>query len=315
MERMSKLVPYSLGQAVANKEPGSKMLMVLPIEDFPAVDGEVTSEITKVETKGVDPDGKAYTTASNASTGLSAEWLPFGTNRLTAPDIRRKERVQLYRFADEDKYYWTELGLDDHLRKLETVIYVYNADPDTSSTNAIDINKCYFIEMSPRTKQVTFQTSKANGEPFRYTTQFNTATGHFGLADDAGNWLELDSKNTEIRFKNRDNSYIELTKKIISLYAPDKMNLTAVNEMNLSTKVLNVTVGQVTNWKSPTINIEGNIFHKGNTVQKGSLQNDSITTTTMKGGSVTGGDVHATTLEAESSRAKTFYADNYQNLP
>lgn len=311
----SKLTPYSHGYAVANKEPGSKFLMVLPAEHFSAIDGEVNSVVSKAETQGKDPNGKVYTTSSNPSNGISAEWLPFGTNRLTAPDIRRKERVLLYRFADTDKYYWTELGLDDHLRKLETVIYVFNADPETSSTNEIDINKCYFLEISTRTRQVTFQTSKANGEPFRYVTQFDTASGHFGLADDAGNFIELDSKNTELRVKNRDGSYFELTKKIISAYAPDVLNLTAANTMNLKTQTLNIEVGSVTNWKSPTINITGNINHKGDTVQQGSLTNTSITTTTMKGGSVTGGDVHADTLEAETSRAKTFYADNYQNLP
>lgn len=298
---ISVLRPVSIGYAAHNLTPGSRILEVVAIEHTPAIDGEVNATVHELEVTGVDPDGNTYSSKAKSTMGVPATWLPMGSNRVTPPDIRRKERVVLYRFADEDKYYWKELGLDDAMRRLETVIYAFNANPNSASKDSVDVENCYYFEMSPRTKQCTFHTSKANGEPFAYTFQCNTAAGLVTLADDANNFFELDSKNTEVRLHNSAGTYVELVKKTFTLFAPDSVSLAGVNSFNIETKVFTLAASQSATIKTasftadtPSAKFTGDVTVSG-----------SVTAKSMSGGSVAG----------DSIRAKTMYADTYQNLP
>lgn len=296
MNLLSALVPFSIGQAVQNLTPGQRVLEVMPIEHVPGVDGDnVTSTIERNEFSGVDPDGNAYSVSVDSSTGIPCTWLPFGSNRLTPPDIRRKERVVIYRFADEDKYYWKELGLDDPMRRLETVIYFWNANPDAESADEINIENCYYFEVSPRTGAVTFQTSKANGEPYRYIFQIDAAEGRWTATDDVDNFVEVDSRETLIRLHNAMGTYLELAKKNFTLFAPDSATLVGVNTFKIQTKVFRLAASQSVTVDSPISTFNGDVNIK---------QNLTV-----------GGKVTAEGVQATSVKAGTMYATTYQNLP
>ena len=73
--------------------------------------------------KWKDKKGYVYSDKIETSNSLMAEWLPLGSNRATAPNVRRGERVFLLQYADDDKYYWVTAGLDPHLRRRETVVF------------------------------------------------------------------------------------------------------------------------------------------------------------------------------------------------
>lgn len=296
MNLISALVPISIGQAVQNLTPGQRVLEVMPIEHVPGVDGDdITSGIERAELNGVDPDGNAYSVSVDSSTGIPCTWLPFGSNRLTPPDIRRKERVVIYRFADEDKYYWKELGLDDAMRRLETVIYFWNANPNINSKDEIDINNCYYFEVSPRTGAVTFQTSKANGEPYRYTFQIDAAEGRWTSTDDVDNFVEVDSKETLIRLHNAMGTYVELLKKNFTLFAPDSATLVGVNTFKIQTKVFRLAASQSVTVDSPISTFTGDVKIDKNLTVSGKLAAGSV--------------------ESASVKAGTMYATTYQNLP
>jgi hypothetical protein len=83
------------------------------------------------------------------------------------------------------------------------------------------------MEISTHQKLVTFTTSTANGEPFRYTFQFNTGEGQVVLTDDAGNYVEVDSAINRIRSQNADMAWCELNRRDVNTHAPDNIYMEA----------------------------------------------------------------------------------------
>lgn len=195
MEQMdnSQFKPYSYGYVADNKALSSKIINVIPVDQASMTDGEITSNPTDITSDGVDKDGNKYKTSVTNDNVIECTWLPFGSNRVTPPDVRRGEPVLIWNYGSTDKYYWTILGLSDDLRRLETVVYAFNGNPDTASKE-FDPDDHYFVEISTHSKQVTFRTSNKNGEPFKYSFQFNTEEGKVTLMDDTNNYIELDSK-------------------------------------------------------------------------------------------------------------------------
>jgi len=203
----------------------NRTILVTDIESLSMINGEIRSKPEQLTASGTDTSGKAYTSAVAVDQVIEATWVPFLSNRLTPPDVRRGERVQLWRSGDADKYYWSTMGLDDHLRKLETVIFAFSATADESQTE-LDLNNCYYFEVSTHNKSITVQTSASNGEPFRYTAQINAAEGAFLIEDDIGNSIELDSTENRICLENGDDSKVELKAGKIAIVANEEVSLT-----------------------------------------------------------------------------------------
>lgn len=217
----SQLHSYSIGLAAENKPLRSRILNVTPVEQLPSLDGEIAFNPTDSITVGEDSEGNRYEVKTVMDITLSCEWLPMGSNRVTPPDIRRGELVEVYQLGDSDQYFWRPLGLRDHLRRLETVIYAFNANPTEDEDNQIDINNCYFLEVSTHNRTITLGTSQANGEPFQYTLQLNAGAGLVTLVDDIGNLVELDSSERSILAQNADESFIQLDKRTVRAESVD----------------------------------------------------------------------------------------------
>lgn len=231
---------YSIGRAAENKPLSSHELEIMPIEKLGYSDGEINETHTTQTAKGVDADGNTYETKVSSSNAIKATWLPIGSNRSTAPDVRRGERVLIWQYGTVDQYYWTAMGLDDTLRRLETVVYVFSGTKD-ESVKKLTPDNSYYIEVSTHTKQVTLSTSKANGEPFGYIMQLNTDQGVFTLTDDEGNYIQLDSKERVIKAANTDQCSLELNKRNLSINVPDTFTLDA-KEIKTNATIANYTV-------------------------------------------------------------------------
>lgn len=203
----------------------NRVIKVTDIESMSMINGEIRSNPELVEASGTDASGKAFNSSVAVDQTVDATWVPFLSNRLTPPDVRRGERVQLWRSGDADKYYWSTMGLDDHLRKLETAIFAFSASPDESQTE-LDLDNCYYLEVSTHNKSITVQTSASNGEPFRYTAQINAAEGAFLIEDDIGNSIELDSAENRICLENADASKVEVKGGKIAIVANEEVSLT-----------------------------------------------------------------------------------------
>lgn len=221
----------AMGISAENKTLGVLTLKVTPHEKLSMMDGEVADKVDTVQYNGVNSRGEAQAGTSFVGQTIEAYWLPE-SNRVTAPDIRRGERISLWQFAGNDKWYWQDMGLDKDQRRLETVTYAISADP--SAPMAADLSNCYFLEISGHNKTVTFSTSKSNGEIVKYNTQYDMANGHVVTEDDLGNYNLFDSKNTNLRSQNANGTFVELNKQDINMSAPQNINAIAERDVNIT---------------------------------------------------------------------------------
>ncbi len=232
-QSMSKFQLYSKGIVAENKPTTTNEVLVIPVERMGFLEGEIATEDSDLDIKGVDGSGKPYTVTMQARSALTCQWLPMDSNRVTAPDVRRGEEVFIYRFADSDDFYWVDTGLAAKLRRLETVAWLFSANPTGDSDDERSPADSYLFEVSAHKKLITLQTTKKNEEPFAYTIQLNTATGYFTITDDAGNFVELDSAEKRIKAELNTGTYIEANQQDINLFAPGDINGTAEGDINL----------------------------------------------------------------------------------
>ncbi|ARV76868.1 hypothetical protein PHABIO_237 [Pseudomonas phage Phabio] len=217
--------PYSIGQVTIPKDRKSRFINALPVEIASGTDGEVTHAPQEDILKGFNEDGTEYQVKSTSARDIECEWLPMEGNRVTPPDVQRGELVMIYRLGDTSQYFWTCMGLRNHLRTLESVITMYGATPNISGCG-LDFSNCYYSIWSPMDGHITFSTSKANGEEFRYTFQINAKDSFAGLTDDVGNYMEINSAAGRCMFKNAAGSIIRAEKQIIDLIADSAIHFT-----------------------------------------------------------------------------------------
>lgn len=222
--QLSKLHIFSVGYAVENKPLSSWDLEVYPAEVSGYTDGELSANRGEEIANGVDAHGQQYSVRVETSHSIKARWFSFESNRKTPPDIRRGEKVYIWRFADVDKYYWMSDKESEKLRRLETVIYAISATQD-ENTQEFDPTNSYYVELSSHTKQITLHTSKANGEPFAYTFQFNLKDGAVVLEDDDGNSFQMDSGERQLTLKNKDGSLLDLNKQDVLIEGPSSVTI------------------------------------------------------------------------------------------
>lgn len=234
---VSKLRLYSLGVAASNKELESMELQVVPTEVLNLLDGEVISLPFDSEVSGIRADGTDYSTKVVLDTALNCLWIPHGSNRDSAPDVRRGERVLIFRYADTDQFYWKELGWDDHLRRGETVRYRFSATLDEDA-DMDDANNWYTFYVSTHLGMIELATTDANKEQSTYRLQINTKDGVVMLKDNHGNFYQLESVLKTFSMQNGDGTLLRAEKKSFYVYAPDSMVLEAENTMAIQTDAL-----------------------------------------------------------------------------
>lgn len=300
----SFLHEYSIGIVAENKALGSTKILVTPYEKTQLVDGDLKSNPTKVTSQGKDAQGTNYTVNATMDNVIEAEWLRgTSTNRRTAPDVRRGERVRIYRYADTDQFYWQPMGLDDHLRKGETVIYSFSGTKDEKEDSTKPENSWY-MEVSTHNGAATFQTSKKNGEKFGYTIQVDAKNGRVLIQDDVGNSIELDSINTVLLLVNKDQTSVELNKKDINIYAPDNLNIETGKSVNIKTKNITVEAETIT-VKATTTNITSVVNVTGDTSITGGFTVTGVTTfgdgATINGNVQVNGTIHCNQLTSDQN--------------
>lgn len=224
----------AIGTAAENKSIKTTKLHVTPHEKLQFLDGELATNVDTMEYEGPDASGVVKAGKAFIGTTIQMEWLPE-TNRLkTPPSVRRGERIGIYQFASNDKYYWRSLGLDDHLRRLETIIIAINANPTEDGQDPDDPANYYLLEMSSHNKTITLQTSQRNGEFCTYGFQFDLVNGKVVLEDNVNNHFLFDSKNHHFEFKNALGTHFEMNKKNIRGYAPDNIYIRADKNIQMS---------------------------------------------------------------------------------
>lgn len=220
------LKPYGVGRAVENKALNSNECEFTIIELFAFSEGEIKSDASDIKYSGPNVSGTIKESKVKFSKAIKAKWLSMDPNRKTAPDIRRGERAQVYRLGDTNTYYWKELGLDNDLRRLETVIYAFS-NSSKNEANELAKDDFYFVEISTHAKLVTLKTSKSDGEPFSYLVQIDAKAGKFIIEDDIDNHIFIDSTERLIELENKDGTLVRLDKKKLTIHADDTIDITS----------------------------------------------------------------------------------------
>lgn len=232
-QNISVLHIHSTGVVAAAKATNSREIQVTLREMSPYMYGQVEVDPKAVEYTGTTANGDQVQDKVVNDATVSAIWLPHGSNRVSAPDVQKGERVEVWRVGDEDKYYWCEMGLDDHLRRLETVVIAISGSPATTENKDIGDGDWYFVEWSSHKKHMMMSNSKANGEVVQYVAKFDYGEGKFSVADDLNNSIMLDSVNALWHMINTDKSMFKIDKKNVEIIAQDTFKLTAKKKIHM----------------------------------------------------------------------------------
>lgn len=236
---------FSWGQAVENKLEGNELIVeALDVNVFQ--DGELYQNPLKEETptldgRARDADGNRYEDSTVQSKGFPAQWLPMCSNRVTAPDVRRGERVKIYRLADSDRYFWKETGLDEHLRRQETVVWAFNNNPHTEGSDEFDPNLCYYMEFSTHKGHLVIETNQSNEEPVAWSIDLNAKEGKLTIQDSDESYLEYDATVPSIRLQLNTETYVLLDKLMIEAYAPDLIHMFTDKDIRAEAKNMTFT--------------------------------------------------------------------------
>lgn len=211
--RKSKLELYSLGIVAKDKPIDSVIVEVYPVEEFPTINGDINKQTMKHEAKTVNSRGKSVNTQVEGNVVLKATWIINGnSNRASPPDVYQGETIQLYRYADEEELYWSQLFREPKIRRRERALYTFGATQKKGEL--LSKENSYWFEVDAIKKNVQFHTTKVDGEITEYDIKLDLQLGTLTIKDTNGNTINLNSKKNEIEFSTAQKDRIFLGGKI-----------------------------------------------------------------------------------------------------
>lgn len=223
-EVFSGLKSWSLGIAQFDKADGSNELMIIPIERMSMEKGLFKDIKKEYDVKAPDIHGILKAEKIEGGTALKATWLPIGDgNRMTAPDVRKNETVEIFRYRDTELYYWNTVFRETGIRRLEHVIYAFGNLPDGFAP--LDRDSSYILEFDTKTKRIAITTSKSDGEAFKYMLEISPGTSTLTLTDNVGNSVGIISDSGTVFMQNADGAGISFTGSSGKITAPGGLSI------------------------------------------------------------------------------------------
>lgn len=213
--------PCGRGKVIEHKRKGSKEIEVIPLDDQPYQDGESISDIFTLEAQGKDASGKSYSAKVNTSKSIMAMWLSTDANRMTAPDVRRGDIVELYTFYDTQQYYWKEAEDNGKRRRMEQVTHRYSATDD-ESVKELDDSNSIKIDLNGETGTYTISLPKIGKSKVSQTIQFDTQNGNIVIADSNENFIQIEEAG-KVSIANSKGSYREFDLETIRDVSPEEI--------------------------------------------------------------------------------------------
>ena len=198
---------WGKGRVVENLPFGDNEIRFTPIEHQPMNPGEETERVDTLAYTGEDYSGKAYATKANTSGALRAKWLPFGSNRITAPNVCRGEVVTIWATADHGEFRWVPDGDNDDLRNTEVVVFGFAASKDFSS-KPNKATSMYIVEVNTEKGHMVVHTSTARGEVTTMTASIDAMKGQFSLEDGMKTKIFTDATEGLVTLSNRFGSTV-----------------------------------------------------------------------------------------------------------
>ena len=213
---------YCYGEVSVDKPEDTNIIEVFPKDIMYNLNGEIDNRQESVVINRTSADGKVKTDKISAKNVIAARWLALGgSNRVSAPDVRKGETVLVFRYGTNDDYYWDPITTETTKRGKETVTYLFK---NTDSQDQVNENNSYFLTYSTRHKFVHLHTSKNDGEPVSYDLKIDTKKGIVNFQDSRGNIIEL--KSTEDYLRIKTNKKIDIDTQEFNIVASKKMTIT-----------------------------------------------------------------------------------------
>lgn len=225
----SRLKIFSLA-IVAEDYSNTGDILAMPIEHLIVADNKKLIDLKEnVKTEVKDLSGKSEKNEATVSGYITAKWLNFGlSNRASAPNVYKGETVVLFRYEEEDVYYWTTLFNEPRLRKLEEAVYTFSdVNPNKPELEAT-MDNSYSFFVSTKQKIIGLITSKIDGEAVKYMMTFDMKDNKFEISDDWKNIISIDSlKNLITLSANGDHITINGQAGVIDISAKTLINISA----------------------------------------------------------------------------------------
>ena len=261
----SMLKPISVGYVAVNKLRNSVEVEVILAEVNPFVSGEIVDGIETVSVDGVGPDGAAQTFTIKMSNTIRATWMGDSTNRISAPDVRRGDKVQILQYGNVDKFYWqvvTEPGIN--IRKKETIIEAISNTTDENQTE-LNSGNSWFKEFSTHDKKISIVTNKSDGEKWAFTLQLDVGNGNLVVADDTGMFIQMNSEDETIELGTTSGGLVKLVKKVLTM---------DLDDWKVTSKKATFDIGDTT-WNGSVNYNAGNYTYNGKATFKAGVFDNS----------------------------------------
>lgn len=303
----SRMHRYAVGIVVEDNPDNISKIKIFPIEYI----GNPSEDLIKpkelqgmIKTKTLKPsnshDNVEYLTTDEnivieSTSFLLATWINKN-NRITPPNVCRGERVIIYRYSNNDEFYWETELTDLKLRKKEHIVYTFSAKPKLDDKED-PLKDRYTVTFSSKENRLSIHTTNKYGEYTTYDINLFTKKGYLEILDGKTNSIKLDSvksaftihlkgdKTTyDLVASGNDGEFVLKDKQgnTIHLDSVNSALTTNINEkVNVKTKVFTVDC-ETFNVKSKNFNIETtgySLKSSNNTIQS--------STTEYKGGLIT----------------------------
>lgn len=218
---------YGKGIAAENIRDFTDASLEITInEHFPGTHGEATGKYDESKITGEDSTGVSYAGKAKTTRTVTAMWLPFGSNRLTPPSVRRGEAVLVWATGDHGEYRWTPMGDHDFHRNTEVAVFGFNAAKDYNEKPKAG-KSMYTLEINTERGFVCFNTTQARGEVAGTITYWDLLEGIFSYEDTAKNKLMVSAKDKMIKLSNENNSEVGIKNDRAWMKAPTQATIKA----------------------------------------------------------------------------------------
>lgn len=205
MENSQSYRAIGRGKVIEHKKLGSNDIEVIPFDEQPHQQGALVADIETTTATGTDARGATYSSTMSTSKAITATWKGNGDNRVTAPDVRRGEWVELYVYHDTQKVYWQAVSGDHGKRRKEKVTHRFSMTDD-ENTGELDDDNSISVDHDGENGMTTIKVPSVGGKA-PVTFQMNSKQGTACMLVGEGNFVQIEQEGDVITSQNAAGSY------------------------------------------------------------------------------------------------------------
>lgn len=221
------LTKWCVGIVVQDKEFGVDVIKAWPSEKATMVTGDVFEFIKEQNVSYTDINGDSKSDSATYRAWIEASWFADSTPHLwTSPMVRSGESVQLYRYKDTGKIYWTTMYREPRLRKIERFV-MGASNIGVGEEASANMNSIYAMDVNTLDKELTLFTTVSNGEAYSYKVSLLPRENRIVLEDNVGNSIEILSSENKITLTEVGGGIYESKNGQVTITAPQGMIIKA----------------------------------------------------------------------------------------